>query len=32
MDDYEMMDGWIKKGRATPDRSRTPAIGPYVLP
>jgi hypothetical protein len=31
-----MMDGWIKKGGATPDRSRTPAsgppFGPNVLP
>jgi hypothetical protein len=30
-----VMDGWIKKGGATPDRSRTPArgslLGPNVL-
>jgi hypothetical protein len=26
------MDGWIKKGEATPDRSRTPARGPLFGP
>jgi hypothetical protein len=27
-----IMDGWIKKGGATPDRSRTPARGPLFEP
>jgi hypothetical protein len=26
------MDGWIKKGGATPDRSRTPSRGPLFGP
>jgi hypothetical protein len=26
------MDGWIKKGGVTPDRSRTPARGPLFGP
>jgi hypothetical protein len=26
------MNGWIKKGGATPDRSRTPARGPLFGP
>jgi hypothetical protein len=26
------MDGWIKKGGATPDRSRNPARGPLCGP
>jgi hypothetical protein len=28
----EWMDGWIKKGGATSDRSRTPARGPLFGP
>jgi hypothetical protein len=29
---YVFLDGWIKKGGATPDRSRTPARGPLFGP
>jgi hypothetical protein len=28
----QCMDGWIMKGEATPDRSRTPARGPLFGP